>query len=59
MNPVTTMSGSSAPDLQTAHEGHHFTGIIRGLSQIGHLILEDKEKGELKEFTFKEIGYIL
>ncbi|MBR5274418.1 MAG: biotin--[Bacteroidales bacterium] len=59
MNPVTTMSGSSAPDLQTAHEGHHFTGIIRGLSQIGHLIVEYKEKGELKEFTFKEIGYIL
>ena len=36
-----------------------FTGIIRGLSDIGHLIVEDTEKGELKEFAFKEIGYII
>ena len=39
--------------------GKEFTGIIRGLSDIGHLIVEDTEKGELKEFAFKEIGYIL
>ena len=36
-----------------------FTGIIRGLSDIGHLLVEDTEKGELREFAFKEIGYIL
>ena len=36
-----------------------FEGIIRGLSEIGHLIVEDTEKGELKEFAFKEIGYVL
>ena len=59
MNPATTMSGSSSSDHQTAHEGRQFTGIIRGLSPIGHLMVEDTEKGELKEFTFKEIGYIL
>ncbi len=41
-----------------ATEGEEFTGIIRGLSDIGHLIVEDKEKGELREFAFKEIGYL-
>ena len=39
--------------------GHEFSGIIRGLSDIGHLMIEDTEKGELKEFAFKEIGYII
>ena len=39
--------------------GQEFTGIIRGLSDIGHLMVEDTEKGELKEFAFKEIGYII
>lgn len=42
-------------DLVSASE---FVGIIRGLSDIGHLIVEDTKKGELKEFAFKEIGYI-
>lgn len=49
--------------LQTDSEGElpgrEFTGIIRGLSPIGHLVVEDIEKGELKEFAFKEISYIL
>ena len=40
-------------------DGHEFKGIIRGLSDIGHLMVEDTEKGELKEFAFKEIGYII
>ena len=39
--------------------GKEFTGIIRGLSDIGHLMVEDTEKGELKEFAFKEISYII
>ena len=39
--------------------GIEFNGIIRGLSDIGHLLVEDTEKGELKEFAFKEIGYII
>ena len=49
--------------LQTDSEGElpgrEFTGVIRGLSPIGHLMVEDIEKGELKEFAFKEISYIL
>ena len=40
-------------------DGHEFTGIIRGISEIGHLLVEDTEKGELREFAFKEISYIV
>ena len=40
-------------------DGREFEGIIRGLSDIGHLLVEDTEKGELKEFAFKEISYII
>ena len=36
-----------------------FKGIIRGLSPIGLLLIEDTQKGELREFAFKEISYIL
>ena len=35
-----------------------FSGTIRNLSYIGNLIVETEE-GELKEFAFKEIGYII
>lgn len=36
-----------------------FQGIIRSLSPIGHIQIEDTEKGELREFAFKEISYQL
>ena len=39
-------------------EGNEFTGIIRNISDIGRLVIET-EKGELKEFAFKEIEYII
>ena len=39
--------------------GATFRGRIKGISEIGHLLVEDTEKGELKEFAFKEIGYII
>lgn len=35
-----------------------FTGTIRGISGIGHLLIETEE-GELKEFAFKDISYII
>lgn len=35
-----------------------FEGTIRGLSEVGHLIIENNE-GELKEFAFKEMSYII
>lgn len=40
-------------------EGRRFTGIIRGLSPIGNLLVQDIVCGETKEYGFKEIGYIL
>ena len=43
-------------DLKSSEE---FTGRIKGLSDIGHLLIEDIKKGELKEFAFKEISYII
>ena len=39
-------------------DGNEFTGIIRGISDIGRLVIET-EKGELKEFAFKEIEYVI
>ncbi len=36
-----------------------FLGIIRGLSPVGHILIEDTEKDIVREFAFKEIGYIL
>ena len=39
--------------------GQQFKGTIKGLSEIGLLRVLDIEKGELKEFAFKEIGYII
>ena len=52
-------SGSSVYAGLPAPEGRPFTGIIRGLSPIGHLLVENLSTGLLKEFAFKEIGYIL
>ena len=46
-------------DYLDISDGHSFKGIIRGLTDIGLLIVEDTEKGELKEFAFKEISYII
>ena len=36
-----------------------FQGIIRGLSPAGNLLVEDLSTGQIREFSFKEIGYIL
>ena len=42
--------------IRTAKE---FPGIIRGLSPTGNLLVEDLSTGQIREFSFKEIGYIL
>lgn len=36
-----------------------FSGIIRGISEVGNLLVEDCTTGAVREFGFKEIGYIL
>ena len=41
------------------HTGRRFSGIIRGVSPSGLLKVEDTEKGELREFAFKEIAHII
>ncbi len=45
-------------DMSTSFAGHEFNGTIRGLSDVGNLLIETEE-GELREFAFKEIGYII
>ena len=57
--PAQYIDLSAHPSPEGQHHGREFTGIIRNLSPIGHLQIEDTEKGELKEFAFKEISYIL
>ena len=42
----------------TSSPAKRFSGIIRGISDVGHLEIETK-KGELKEFAFKDISYII
>lgn len=44
------------PPDQSVNE---FPGIIRGLSSTGNLLVEDLTTGQIHEFGFKEIGYIL
>jgi hypothetical protein len=39
--------------------GNEFPGIIRGLSPTGNLLVEDLSTRQIREFGFKEIGYIL
>lgn len=54
--------GHSDAPIVTGHdieEGREFTGIIRGLSPIGNLLVEDIKANSVKEFAFKEISYIL
>ncbi|MBR2127851.1 MAG: biotin--[Bacteroidales bacterium] len=41
------------------NNGKEFSGIIRGLSDVGNLLVEDLSEGKIREFGFKEIGYIL
>lgn len=37
--------------------GKHFKGVIRGISTVGHLMIE-MESGEMREYAFKEISLI-
>ena len=46
------------PATYLEHESEEFTGIIRGVSDKGCLLVETPE-GIIKEFSFKEISYII
>ena len=60
---LTVLSGGhSVSPIVTGRdipEGREFTGMIRGLYPIGNLLVEDIKANSVKEFAFKEIGYIL
>ena len=57
--PCGHLEGPMNPASEDSlYNGRKFSGMIRGISHSGMLIVEDKEKGELKEFAFKEIGFI-
>ena len=53
---ICTKSGSKD---DTQYKPLRFHAIIRGLSDIGNLMVEDISTGHIREFGFKEIGYIL
>lgn len=36
-----------------------FEGMIRGVSDVGNLLVENLDTGEIKEYGFKEIGYVI
>jgi hypothetical protein len=51
-----------APDTgisSSDQTGNEFPGIIHGLSPTGNLLVEDLSTRQIREFGFKEIGYIL
>ena len=56
-NDYTSCRSFSASDAD-ANNPPVFTGIIRGLSDIGRLLVEMQD-GTMQEFSFKEISYIL
>jgi len=55
MNICTDFDGTSAAEVRP----RRFRGIIRGLSDIGNLLVEDLSTGQIRDFGFKEIGYVL
>lgn len=55
MNICTDFDGTSAAEVRP----RRFHGIIRGLSDIGNLLVEDLSTGQIRDFGFKEIGYVL
>ena len=46
-------------DYKSDPEGRRFTGSIKGISDVGQLLVKDSASGNILEFGFKEIGYIL
>ena len=56
--PVDPVKQGNQPSERNA-EGREFTGIIRKVSDIGTLIVEDAGTGHKIDFGFKDIAYIL
>lgn len=45
-------------DYKSDPEGRRFTGVIKGISDVGLLLVKDNDSGDIQEYGFKEIGYI-
>ena len=56
--PMNICTESDNTD-DTQNMPYRFRGTIRGLSDIGNLMVEDLTTGHIREFGFKEIGYTL
>lgn len=46
-------------DYKSDPEGRRFIGVIKGISDVGLLLVKDNDSGDIQEYGFKEIGYIL
>ena len=46
-------------DYKSDTEERRFTGVIKGISDVGLLLVKDNDSGDIQEYGFKEIGYIL
>lgn len=51
--PARFLDCTSSPDCR------EFCGAIRGLSDVGNLLVEDLSTGTTREFSFKEVSYII
>ena len=56
--PMNICTESENTD-DTQNKSYRFRGTIRGLTDIGNLMVEDLTTGHIREFGFKEIGYTL
>ena len=56
---ICTGKGHDTGIPSSDQTGKEFPGIIRGMSPTGNLLVEDLSTGQIREFSFKEIGYIL
>ena len=56
---ICTGKDTDTSITSTIRTAKKFPGIIRGLSSTGNLLVEDLTTGQIREFGFKEIGYIL
>ena len=57
--PMNIETDDSSENNEAIRAGRRFLGKIKGLSSSGNLLVEDTGLGEILEFSFKEIGYIL
>ena len=58
--PMNVSTANSNTSTETSDQcGTEFTGMIRGISELGMLLVEDTCTNIVRNFGFKEIGYLL